>query len=112
MLRPNTTDWPIWHDDPWQNPQLRDGLMPLRHDIALARYLQRQQAWRASAVRKFDLSAAAIRASVLVARVGSAFFRRMRSFLALAKNAFELIDDIGSTLSKAHSQFSKTLWGR
>jgi hypothetical protein len=115
VQRPALTEWPIWHDDPGHDLQQRGAAVPLRHDLTLARYLQRQQAWRASAVRKFDLSAAAVRASVRVARVGSAFFRRMRPFqrsVALAKNAFELIDNIGSTLSRAHSQFSKTLWGR
>lgn len=48
MLRPNSTEWPIWHDDPWQNPQPRDDALPLRHDIALARYLEKQRACRAS----------------------------------------------------------------
>jgi len=79
MLRPNTTDWPIWHDDPWQNPQLRDGLMPLRHDIALARYLETQRSWRASTTRRFDLWAITIGSCERIARIGRAFFRHLRS---------------------------------
>jgi len=54
----SSTDWPIRHDDPWENSQ-PGGVAPLRHDLALAAYLQRQQAWRASAVR--NPSASAIR---------------------------------------------------
>lgn len=46
----SSTDWPIWHDDPWENSR-SGGVAPLRHDLALARYLDRQLAWRASAVR-------------------------------------------------------------
>ncbi|WP_210285056.1 hypothetical protein [Mesorhizobium neociceri] len=96
MHHPGSTEWPIWHDDPTHDQQGQGA--PQRHDIALAGYLEKQQAWRASAVRRFDLSAAVDRAHVLAARA--------------AKNAVQLIDGIGLTLSKAHSQFSKTLWGR
>lgn len=70
VLRPNSTEWPIWHDDPWQNPQPRDGALPLRHDIALARYLEKQRACRASTIRRFDLWVSAIGLCALVARVG------------------------------------------
>jgi len=79
VQRPALTDWPIWHEDAGNDLQLGTAA-PLRHDLTLARYLERQQAWRALAVREFDLSTAAIRACVLVVRVGSAFFRRSRSF--------------------------------
>jgi hypothetical protein len=92
---PGSTEWPIWHDYPARDQQGQGA--PLRHDIALAGYLEKQQAWQASAVRRFDLSAVVDRAHALSAR---------------AKNAVQLIDGIGLTLSKAHSQFSKTLWGR
>ena len=70
MLRPSSTEWPIWHDDPWQNPQPRDEVVPLRHDIALARYLEKQRACRASTIRRFDLWTSAIGLCALVARVG------------------------------------------
>ena len=72
MQRP--TDWPIWHDDPWRNPQPRDG--QLRHDIALARYLETQRGWRAST--SFDLWATTVALCERMARVGRAFFRRLR----------------------------------
>ena len=64
----SSTDWPIRHDDPWENSQ-PGGVAPLRHDLALARYLERQQGWRASAVHRFDPGETAIRWCALVARV-------------------------------------------
>jgi hypothetical protein len=73
MLRPSSTEWPIWHDDPWQNPQPRDEVVPLRHDIALALYLEKQQARRALAIRRFDLWTTAIGLCALLARVGRVF---------------------------------------
>ena len=77
MLRPSSTEWPIWHDDPWQNPQPGEGLVSLRHDIALARYLEMQRGWRASTIPSFDLWAITTGSCVLIARVGRAFFRRV-----------------------------------
>ena len=56
MLPLNATDWPTWHDEPRENS---GEVAPLRHDLALAHYLERQQAWRASAAR--NPSASAIR---------------------------------------------------
>jgi hypothetical protein len=74
MLRPSSTEWPIWHDDPWHNPQPRGGLVPRRHDIALARYLEKQRACRASTIHRFDLRATALGLRKLVARIGRDFF--------------------------------------
>lgn len=72
MVRPSSTEWPIWHDDPLQNPQPRDEVVPLRHDIALTGYLEKQRACRASTIRRFDLWTSAIGLCALVARVGRA----------------------------------------
>ncbi|CAH2397642.1 hypothetical protein MES5069_180018 [Mesorhizobium escarrei] len=58
VLRPSPIEWPTWHDDPSQSEQPRGG--PLRHDITLARYLEKQRACRASTVRGFDLRTTAI----------------------------------------------------
>ncbi|BCG79386.1 hypothetical protein [Mesorhizobium sp. 113-3-3] len=69
MLPLNATDWPTWHDEPKENS---GEVAPLRHDLALARYLERQQGWRASAVHRFDPGETAIRWCALVARVGRA----------------------------------------
>ena len=74
MQRP--TEWPIWHDDPWQNSQLRD--WQLRHDIALASYLETQRGWRASTIPSFDLWATTVALCERIARVGRAFFRHLR----------------------------------
>jgi hypothetical protein len=73
VLRPSPTEWPIWHDDPCQNPQPRDEVVPLCHDIALARYLEKQRACRALAIRRFDLWTIAIGLCALVARAGRVF---------------------------------------
>ncbi len=96
MHNPGSTEWPIWHDHPGRDQQELDA--PSRHDIALARYLEAQQAHRELTARRFDPVAVLDRAHALAVRE--------------AKNAVQLIDGIGLTLSKAHSQFSKTLWGR
>ncbi len=70
----SSTDWPIGHDDPWVNSR-PGGVAPLRHDLALAAYLQRQQAWRASAVPRLDLRIIAKHLNALVARaVGTGRF--------------------------------------
>ena len=83
MQRPSSIDWPIWHDDPlhedsWHNPACRGAVAPLCHDIALAKYLERQKAHRGSVVRRLDLSAVIARASATIARVGRAFLERLR----------------------------------
>ncbi|RUV05133.1 hypothetical protein EOB36_00310 [Mesorhizobium sp. M6A.T.Cr.TU.017.01.1.1] len=78
MPRPSSTEWPIWHDDPWQNPQPRGGLVPQRYDIALTHYLEKQRAYRVSTVRPFDFWTIAIRACALIPRLGRDFFRRLR----------------------------------
>ena len=83
VQRSSSTDWPIWHDDPWHedpwhDPTWRGAVAPQRHDIALARYLEKQQACRGSAVRRLDLSAAMTHASVLIAHVGGAILQRLR----------------------------------
>lgn len=77
MQRP--TEWPFWHDESWQDPQPRDG--QLRHDIALAHYLETQRGWRASTIPSFDLWATTAALFELIARVGRAFFRHLRPAL-------------------------------
>jgi hypothetical protein len=79
VQRPSSTDWPIGHEDPWHDPQNSGAVAPLRHDIALSRYLEKQQACRGSAVRGLDLSAAMRSAIVLTAD----FLRRLRSELSV-----------------------------
>ncbi|MER8422785.1 hypothetical protein [Mesorhizobium sp. M0220] len=69
--RPN--EWPIWHDDPREDPRLRYALAPLRHDVALARYLEKQRADRDSMVRSFDLRTTI----VLIADAWRHFLRRV-----------------------------------
>lgn len=73
VLRPSSTEWPIWDDDSLQNPRPCDEVVPLRHEIALAGYLEKQRARRAPPIRRFDLRASAIVLRALVTRVGRAF---------------------------------------
>lgn len=108
MHHPASTEWPIWHDNPGRDRQELGA--PSRHDIALARYLETQQANRASTDGRLD--PAAVAASVLAAFVGCVFRAALRPIVGGAANAVAWMDDFGSTLSKAHAEFSKILWGR
>lgn len=47
MIHPNLTEWPIQRAARLL-PQLRGGVAPLRHDLALTHYLEKQAARRAS----------------------------------------------------------------
>jgi hypothetical protein len=73
MLPPNSREWPIWHDDPWQDRQLHTGLVPLRHDIALEHYLEKQRACRVSTVSRLDPSSTAIRRCLPAHALGAVF---------------------------------------
>jgi hypothetical protein len=46
VLPPKTVEWPLWHDDPWRNEHGRGDPVPQRHDIELARYVEKQRACR------------------------------------------------------------------
>jgi len=105
---PGPTEWPIWHDDPGRDRQELGA--PSRHDIALARYLETQQAHRALAARRLD--PAAVVASALAAFVRCLFRAALRRIVRWPTDAATGMDDFGLTLSKAHAEFSKTLWGR
>ncbi|TRD08596.1 hypothetical protein FJV76_03525 [Mesorhizobium sp. WSM4303] len=108
MQHPGSTEWPIWHDNPGRDRQELGA--PSRHDIALARYLETQQAHRASTARRLD--PAAVVASALAAFVHRVFRAALRRIVRWPTDAVAGMDDIGLTLSKAHAEFSKTLWGR
>ena len=108
MHHPGSTEWPIWHDDPGRDRQELGA--PSRHDIALARYLETQQAHRALMARRLD--PAAVIASALAAFVGRVFRAALRPNVRGPTNAVAWMDGVGLTLSKAHAEFSKTLWGR
>jgi len=105
---PGSTEWPIWHDDPGRDRQEVDA--PSRHDIALARYLETQRAYRASTARRFN--PVAVVASALAAFVGRFSRAAQRPIVRGPANAEAWTGDIGLTLARAHAQFSKTLWGR
>jgi hypothetical protein len=80
MLPPNTVEWPIWHDDPRRNGHGRDEPVPQRHDIELARYVEKQRACRETGPGGIDLTETASRLRALAARIGSVLFpRRERS---------------------------------
>jgi len=71
VQRPALTEWPIWHDDPWNDQQGYGALQ--RHDIALARYLAKQHAHRESVVHRVYLWAVVTRVVMLVIGAGRAF---------------------------------------
>lgn len=79
MFQPNPANWPIRYADSGQPQQQCGGVAPLRHDIALARYLEKQAAHRASASLGIDLWSAAIGLCVQVAESGLAMLRTLRS---------------------------------
>lgn len=60
VLRLSSAEWPIGFADPWQAPQPPGGVAPLRHDLALARYLEKRMAYDSSAVLRLDIWTAAI----------------------------------------------------
>jgi hypothetical protein len=79
MFRWSSTEWPIGYADPWQAPRPQGGVAPLRHDLALARHLEKQAAYRASTVRPFDTLTAGIRLCVRMAYAGLTTLRDLRS---------------------------------
>ena len=79
MFRWSSTEWSIGYADPWQAPRPQGGVAPLRHDLALARYLEKQAAYRASTVRPFGTWTTAIRLCVRMAHAGLTALRDLRS---------------------------------
>jgi len=79
MSRWSSTEWPVGYADPWQVPRPQGGVAPLRHDLALARYLEKQAAYRASTVRWFDTWTTAIRLCMRMADAGLTALRGLRS---------------------------------
>lgn len=56
MLPPNTVEWPLWYDDRWRNEHWRGDSLPQRHNIELARYVEKQRACQVSNPHHFDLA--------------------------------------------------------
>ncbi|TGS16076.1 hypothetical protein EN852_010670 [Mesorhizobium sp. M2E.F.Ca.ET.209.01.1.1] len=67
-------EWPLWHDDDRRDGQLANA--SLRHEIALARYLERQREHRQTGMPIVDLESVALRLLAFAMRIGSAFTRR------------------------------------
>jgi len=100
VQHPALTEWPVWHDDPRND--LHGYCATQRHEIVLARFLEKQQVHRASAVHKFHLWAAVTRAATLVA--GRTFFAARWSSgrtVGPASNTTAPINVLGPTLSKS-----------
>jgi len=74
------TEWPIWHGG--QGQQHAGGCAPLRHDIALERYLEKQASNRTSATRPSYPWASAIRTCIATARHAHADLRSWLPFRA------------------------------
>lgn len=90
MQRPS--EWPLWYDDGQREGQVTDA--PLRHEVALAHYLEKQQAHRATAARGPGLS-------LVAANAGNVALRVLHWSFVLAGRAV-----VGVNLSKAHREFS------
>lgn len=76
MLPLSPTDWPFRPcEDACLSPR-NEGPVPLRHDIALARYLERQRAHRLTAMPITDLRGDVRRLLVLATPIVSILSRR------------------------------------
>ena len=80
MMRLSLTEWPIGYADPWQRLQPPGGVAPLRHDLALARYLEKRMAYDSSTIHRLDIWTAAIDLCMRLTRGGLAAFRGSRLF--------------------------------
>ena len=77
MIHPTLTEWPIQGaGDPL--PQPRGGVAPLRHDLALARYLETQAAQRASSGSVRDAWGTVIRLYSRASHTGLAALHTLR----------------------------------
>lgn len=77
MIQPSLTEWPIHYIG--QEPQPRGGVAPLRHDLALVQYLEKQAAHRSSSAHQGDGGAAAISRC---ARIAHSCFIALRALRA------------------------------
>lgn len=55
MFDRNSAEWPMTCSGVWQAQPPRGGIAPLRHDLALARYVEQQAAHRATTASRFDV---------------------------------------------------------
>ena len=69
----NSSEWPIRREEPWRAPGLPWGVSPLRHDIAVARYLEKQAYHRASTPSRLGFATIATHIRTVIAHVGGAF---------------------------------------
>jgi len=86
MLRLSSTEWPIGYANPWQAPQPPAGVAPLRHDLALARYLEKRMAYDSSMVRRLDIWTTAIDLCVRTKQGVLAAFQALRLLTSVWAN--------------------------
>jgi len=86
MLRLSSIEWPIGYTDPWQTPQPPGGVAPLRHDLALARYLEKRMACDSSTVRRLDIWTTAIDLCARTKQGGLAAFQALRLLTSVWAN--------------------------
>jgi hypothetical protein len=77
VLRPKPADWPICRDDPRLTPQRLLDVTPLRHDLALACYLEKQAANRVSTIHRSNPWTTLIAIGAWAARSPLAFLRHL-----------------------------------
>jgi hypothetical protein len=65
MFCPPSAEWPIQHADIAHTTPPRGGVAPLRYDLALARYLEKQAEYQSSAAHRLDLWYGTIRCTWL-----------------------------------------------
>jgi hypothetical protein len=78
MIHPNLTEWPI-QGAGHALPLPRGGVAPLRHDLALTTYLERQAAQRASSSNGRDGWRAALRSCERLVQAGRTKLRSLRA---------------------------------
>lgn len=86
MLRLSSSEWSIGYADPWQTPQPPGGVAPLRHDLALARHLEKRMAYGPSTVRPLDISAVTIGVCVRMKNSALAIFQGLRFLTSMWAN--------------------------
>ena len=97
MLRPISTEWPIWHADAWHSPQAGE-VRPMHHELALAHYLEKQAAHRATSIREITLWTLS---SILVRHIGQLSFGIRRIFRRNAQRSGSVPSINGSRYGRA-----------
>ena len=78
MFHLNADDWPAQNADPWRVSRPSGGIAPLRHEVELARYLEKQAGHRTSKSLSVDLWSVASRGCASILHGSLAAIRGLR----------------------------------